>query len=360
MAHSCLTLSVAGSRKTQGIVEQCAAAPVESRILVLTYTAANQRELRKRFSNCAGDHLQIEVMGWFSFLIRHFVKPFLPYKYDDVRVRGFDFKSSPMRGLSNESKEKYFNSSNEVRKVHLPQLAYLIEKACPGAPQKRLSCIYQKIYIDEVQDLGGYDLEILNLLILSGLEIEMVGDVRQAILLTNERERKNKPYKYMNVWNWYCKQERLGNIEIIQNNRSYRCRQEICDFADNLFDEKWGFEKTVSLNEKTTEHDGLFIVRLNDIPDYIDAYSPIMLRKSSSCGRGMPYGFINFGKAKGLSWERVMILPTTPILNYLLSGTELTDNQAANLYVAVTRAEQSVAFISDTLSQTSNIKVWKP
>jgi DNA helicase-2/ATP-dependent DNA helicase PcrA len=39
-----LTLAVAGSRKTQGLVDSCKAADPSERILVLTYTSYNQRE----------------------------------------------------------------------------------------------------------------------------------------------------------------------------------------------------------------------------------------------------------------------------------------------------------------------------
>lgn len=45
-----LTLAVAGSRKTQGIVDACAAADINERILVLTYTTANQEELKRLFT----------------------------------------------------------------------------------------------------------------------------------------------------------------------------------------------------------------------------------------------------------------------------------------------------------------------
>ena len=67
-----LTLAVAGSRKTQGIVEHCASLPHDQRALVVTYTQANQAELRARLSIYAGDHPGIQVMGWFTFLLRDF------------------------------------------------------------------------------------------------------------------------------------------------------------------------------------------------------------------------------------------------------------------------------------------------
>ena len=345
MPNSTLTLAVAGSRKTQGIVEDCANSEIDTRVLVLTYTIANQRELKNRLAQHAGKHKNIEVMGWFTFLIKHFVKPFLPCKYPDVRVLGFDFNAEPSRYKNTHDIRRYFNNAYWVKKVHLPQLAYLLHSACSGETIERLAKIYDVIYIDEVQDLGGYDLEILRILIDSAIRLEMVGDIRQAILLTNERELKNKQYKYMKVWDWYRKLERDGLIEIIQKCQSYRCRQEICDFADALFTAEWGFEKTESLNNSTTEHDGLYTVAEVHLGDYVERYSPMLLRSSKSSGKHLDYPFINFGVCKGMSRKNVLIFPTGAIKNYLVRGIGLDDQQAASLYTAVTRAEQSVAFV---------------
>ncbi len=42
------TLAVAGSRKTQSIVDACATGPAGRRRLVLTYTLTGQRDLERR------------------------------------------------------------------------------------------------------------------------------------------------------------------------------------------------------------------------------------------------------------------------------------------------------------------------
>jgi DNA helicase-2/ATP-dependent DNA helicase PcrA len=195
-----LILAVAGSRKTQGIVDDCVAADKAERILILTYTTANQIELRNRLATVAGDHPNVEVSGWFSFLLGHFVRPFLPFLYWGRRLRGFDFKSPPQTYSNVEDWSRYFNEHEEARKVHLPQLAARVEDLSVGAAVRRLERIYDRIFIDEVQDLCGYDLEILILLMASRLPVEMVGDIRQAILATNEREAKNKKFMFMRIW----------------------------------------------------------------------------------------------------------------------------------------------------------------
>lgn len=47
-----LILAVAGSRKTQGIIDHCARIDGQKRVLVLTFTQFNQNEIRNRLSRC--------------------------------------------------------------------------------------------------------------------------------------------------------------------------------------------------------------------------------------------------------------------------------------------------------------------
>lgn len=343
-----LVLAVAGSRKTQGIIDACASASPTERILVLTYTTANQLELRNRLATVAGDHHRIEVRGWFTFLLGDFVRPFLPFLYDGKRLRGFDFESEPQTYSKTTDWSRYFNSHEEARKVHLPQLACRVEEASNGAGVRRLERIYDRIYIDEVQDLCGYDLEVLKLLMASNLPVEMVGDIRQAILATNERESRNRGYMYMKIWDWFRNEAKAGRLQITQRCETWRCRPEIAGFADSLFGEEWGFEPTISLNTRKTGHDGVFLLKPDDVDPYMQTFSPLPLRYSKASGKAYAHiGFMNFGLAKGLGRERVLVFPTAKIANLLCAGTVLDQQLAASLYVAVTRAEQSVAFILD-------------
>ena len=359
MPNNSLTLAVAGSRKTQGIVEACEAAPSGTKILVLTYTSANQLELKTRLQQLVGDRADIEVVGWFSFLINEIVRPYVPYLFRGASVEGFDFNGDPRTYATTESYGRYFNSNGSVLRAHLPQLAHQVEVASNYRGMNRISSLYDRIYIDEVQDLCGYDLEILKLLMELDTELIMVGDVRQAILATNPRERKNKPYMYMEIWKWFKQQERLGKIVISQSNQTFRCRPEIARLADSMFSDEWGFEETESLNSATTSHDGIFLVKTQDIQAYVDEFNPLFLRYSANSARSLQYDFMNIGLSKGLTRQRVLIMPTLDYTKFLKTGKELTSSQASYLYVAVTRAEQSVAFVMD-VDGGSGIPFWTP
>lgn len=355
-----LTLAVAGSRKTQGLVEACAAAEKDQHILVLTYTQNNQIELANRLATIAGDHPHVEVRGWFSFLLNDFVRPFLPLLFPGRRLEGFDFNSPPQTYAAANQWQRYFNEHAEARRVHLPQLAVRINQVGPGACIRRLERIYDRILIDEVQDLCGYDLEILSLLIRSRIALQMVGDIRQAIIATNQREAKHKQFMYLNIWNWFRAEQRAGRISIVQRRETWRCAPEIAAFADSLFAPEWGFEPTISRNRCRTGHDGVFLVAPADVMAYHATYTPLLLRHNKNSATQYGHlGCMNFGDSKGIERPRILIYPTARIREFITDSKPLDAQQAARLYVAVTRAQHSVGIIMDYYDG-SRLSFWTP
>ena len=55
----------------------------------------------------------------------------------------------------------------------------------------------------------------------------------------------------------------------------------------------------------------------------------------------------------GLTCERVLVWPTDKIRKMLTEGAPLDERRASELYVAVTRAEQSVGFVIDDPGQST-------
>ena len=352
-----LTLAVAGGRKTEGIVERCAAAPAGKRILVLTYTLANQHELRSRLAARSPLRAEVQVRGWFSFLLGHWIRPYLPCQYADRRLVGLNFDGDPGRYATGES--RFLDAEGRAFKLHLAQLALMTATASDGAVLDRLERIYDEICIDEVQDLNGYDLEVLRTLLDSRVDLHMVGDVRQALLLTNPREQKNAQYKGIQVKRWFDEAAAGGLLEVTHAAATWRSNQALADFADSIFDSAWGFEKTVSMNTDATGHDGMFVVRPQHVDAYMAHFQPLCLRHSANSARSLNLPFMNFGIAKGRSAERVLIAPTAAITRFLRSGTLLEDLAACSLYVAVTRARASAAFVTDAADVTG-LPEWAP
>lgn len=352
-----LTLAVAGSRKTQGIVEHCALLPHDRRALVVTYTQNNQAELRDRLSTYAGNHPGIQVMGWFTFLLRDFARPFLPFRLTGQRVRGFNFDGRPHRMAT--GKRRFLDSNGAVYACELGRLAHELVDASNGALVHRLECIYDEILIDEIQDLSSHDWEIIDVLLNSSLHVRMVGDIRQSVLATNPRSAKNKKYAYAEAINWFRERESLGVLEIIENNTTWRCHHDIAAFSDTIFDSSWSFPQTESRNETITGHDGVFLVSHEHIDEYIAHFHPQCLHDSAKSGKAFHLDYLNFGIAKGAAYERVLIVPTNNIVKFIQSGIQLEPKPAARFYVAVTRAKQSVA-IAVQEPGISKLPFWKP
>jgi len=339
-----LDLAVAGGRKTQDIVDRCAASDGE-RILVVTYTLANQRELRDRLALKGPLAAQVEVQGWFSFLLNHLVKPYLPCLFAGRRLRGLNFDGDP--GVYAKGEGRFLDGEGRAYALHLAQLAFQTAEASGGAACNRLERIYDQIYVDEVQDLNGWDLEVLLALAMSEVDLSMVGDVRQALLLTNPRDQKNSQYKGVQIKKWFDLVESKGLLEVTHSSMTWRCNQAIADFADCIFGEDWGFEKTTSMSDVQTGHDGVFAVHPDNLDRYMATFEPSCLRHSVASAKDLKLPFINFGIAKGMSVDRVLIAPTGPMTEFLRKGKPLEDQAACALYVAVTRARCSVAFVTE-------------
>jgi DNA helicase II / ATP-dependent DNA helicase PcrA len=325
-----LTLAVAGARKTQGIVEYCASLPADRRALVLTYTQTNQAELRHRLANVAGKHSGIVAMGWFTFLLREFARPFLPFMFAGERVYGFNFDGRPHRMATGRG--RFLDSNGAVYACELGRLAHELVGASNGALMRRLECIYDEILIDEVQDLSGHDWEIVDVLLGSALDVRMVGDIRQSVLSTNPRSGKNKKYAYAEAVKWFREREACGVLRITENVTTWRCHPKIAEFSDTIFDSNWSFPATKSLNDTETSHDGVFLVRPEHVYEYVTRFQPLCLRDSGNSGKTLDLDYINFRLAKGMTCKRVLIVPTSGITKFVQTGTYLEPVPAAKFY----------------------------
>ncbi|MCR8641000.1 hypothetical protein BEN44_20885 [Leptospira interrogans serovar Ricardi] len=133
---------------------------------------------------------------------------------------------------------------------------------------------------------------------------------------------------------------------------SFRCSKKICEFSDLLFP---NYLKTNSKNIELSGHDSIFFVKDTDVSSYIEKYSPIILRynKQTLCSHSNPY---NFGVVKGLTFDRVLIFPNKPLNDYLKTSKQenLNSKTKSKVYIAITRARFSVAFVYNGRSEHSD------
>jgi len=287
--------------------------------------------------------------------LRNFVRPYQRCLYNK-RVSGIHFVSgrSPYKIPERATRPYFFSSPKLIYSDKISKFAYRVIELTGGLPLRRFEEICSCLFIDESQDLAGYDLELVEHVMRSDVEVMLVADHRQATFSTHSAA-KNKKYAGPMVVCKFEEWESDGLCEIEHHNYSYRCVQEICDFADQFHPEA---PDTDSKNDTVTEHDGVFAVRECDVADYVATYNPQPLRYSrkTNCPYGKP---INFGASKGMTFERTLILPHGPLREFLKTGKlEDAGKAVEKIYVAVTRARQSVAFVVDDDAEVTAVTMY--
>jgi DNA helicase-2/ATP-dependent DNA helicase PcrA len=339
------------------LVEEALSSP-DCRIAVVTYTNNNRRVIERTFCEKHGvTPTRIDVRTWFEFLLHECVRPYQRAVYPESRIRTVCFpdgRSAPYAPYE-DTKRYYIRGGDEVYHDKISRFVLDCEEKSGGRVTHRLRRAYDAIFVDELQDLAGYDLDVLHLFLRVGIAMELVGDPRQNTYSTNP-SAKNKAYRGVGLLKKVDEWKTAGLCDVEELARSHRCNQKICDFADDLFPE---FPRTESQNQTVTGHDGVFRVPRALLDPYIRRYGPALLRYNRTA-ETYGHSALNFGEAKGLTFERVLILPHGPIGKYLCTG-ELSKvtGSLSKFYVAVTRARYSVAFLCDEQCQAGVVN-WQP
>ncbi|MCF7859096.1 MAG: UvrD-helicase domain-containing protein [Candidatus Cloacimonetes bacterium] len=370
-----LIIASAGSGKTEHIVTESKS--TKNKVLLLTYTLSNEDEIKKRFFykyGCIPSNITIQT--WFSFLIQHWVKPYQGSMHDELfvkNIRGMLFtnqqsairyqgRKGPVYWKEEETFKHYFTSDMRLFSDKVAKFAVKCNQKSSNATINRLSKLYDNIFIDEVQDLAGWDLEVLKILFSSNIKVLLVGDPRQVTYLTHV-DRKYRKYNYGKIKD-FVENELSSSItcELDEESliNSHRCVEQICSFSSKLYPD---LQTTCSCsNYQETEHIGLFFVNQNDIQYYLDKYQPIQLRWNRNTCCCELSAIYNFGESKGHTFNRVLIYPTSKMIEWIENNsTSLKEETRAKFYVAITRARYSVAFVLPDSKEinTDSIELWK-
>jgi len=358
-----LVIAAAGSGKTTYLVEE-ALKIKNQRVLITTYTDSNEAEIRQTFFDLIG-HVPANVVitTWFSLLITHGVMPFQGAVFD-FPIRGMLLvqAQSAIRYINSQGvgvpwpeddiANHFFNPTGQVFSDKLSKLVIRCNAASGGAVIDRLSRVFPHVFVDEVQDLAGYDLDILEALARSPVRLLMVGDPRQVTYLTHN-ERRLAKYVDGGITDFLRTLPQKLKIEIddASLNRSHRNSAAICAVSSRLFP---AFAATqsctcASCRQPPSAHAGVFLLRMADYSQYLATVRPMQLRdKITSSGVDPAWPVMNFGESKGRGFDHVVILPTGPMQKWLVDPqTALAAQSRARFYVAVTRARHSVAIAMD-------------
>lgn len=348
-----IVIASAGSGKTTWIVKDALAHT--GRCAVVSYTNNNTGKAREKFAELA--HAapdRVSVMTWFGFLLRDLVRPYQNF-YRDQRIDNVFFpdgRSAPY--AKKDSWLYYFAKGGSIYSDKLAEFVLLCNAKSGGLVFKRLRDLYQVVYIDEAQDLAGYDLELVEAAMKAGVRVCLVGDNRQATYSTNNSP-KNSAFRGPKIIDKFRAWKKAGLCGLEEQAWSYRCNQTICTLADSLFPDS---PTATSRSSDTSGHEGVFLVAPPLLDRYVAAHRPQVLvysRTADSNG----YPGLNFGDSKGLEFPRVLIFPTGPIRKWLRSGDPDSidsDISRAKLYVAITRARHSVAFSYDGVSALPGVR----
>ena len=184
-----------------------------------------------------------------------------------------------------------------------------------------------------------------------GVDLVMVGDHRQATYKTNNAAR-NSAYAGAKIVDRFREWEKAGRLTVSYARETHRCHQLIANFADSFYPTE---PSTISKNTTVTGHDGVFLVSAKAVPDYIAVFAPQVLRldRKTNCDG---YPAQNFGETKGMTFDRVLIYPHGKGKTWLTTGGyQHVQPSAAKLYVGVSRARHSVAFVLDGISSVPGL-----
>lgn len=354
--NNSLIIAAAGSGKTTYLVKK-ALEIKNQRVLITTFTEANEREIRKKFIEVNGNiPYNVTVQTWFSFLIEHGVKPYQSFILEG-EVTGLQLvnqrsglryvgKRGPVYWGEKDTPQYYFNSAMQIYSDKLSKFVFRVNERSDGLVMDRLSRIYPHIFIDEVQDLAGYDLALIKSFMESTSELTMVGDPRQVTYHTHD-EAKYSKYEDGKIEQFIQKECTGVPIEIDTQSLcvSHRNKKDICQFANQLYPE---YEPCGYDDQESTEHDGVFFVHRSDVDEYLKKFSPMQLRDKITVQVNADYPAMNFGNAKGLTFDHVLIYPTRPMLDWITNHSKsLKSESRSKLYVAITRARHSVGIVYD-------------
>jgi DNA helicase-2/ATP-dependent DNA helicase PcrA len=356
-------VAAAGSGKTTFIIDE--AITRKETVLILTYTIENKNEIQRKVIIKLGYiPPNIDVQTWFDFLLSNGVRPYQGLMHEGLYDKHIGFiLTNEISGLKYRMKDGtpiYYGEADFFRhyftkdlKIYSDKISKFIvnsNKISGGKIIERLVKIYKYVFIDETQDLAGYDLDIIKLLFRSKCEVILVGDPRQTIYRTHPT-RKYQKYQDGNIVEFFEKEltkSESCKIDMTSLAASHRNNQIIADFSSKLHPR---LPKTIACNcsscrTSKSDHIGIFLVNKNDIDSYLMMFNATQLRWDKTIAYNQNYQVYNFGESKGLTFDHVLIYPTEDMIKWVKKQISIkSKSTVAKFYVAITRSRYSVGIV---------------
>lgn len=381
MSENTLVIAAAGSGKTTFLVREALSNP-DVNVLITTYTLSNEQEIRQKIiSERKCIPRNITVQTWFSFLLQHGVRPYQgslnPLMYsNDVRGMLLVNKQSGIKYTNGQGQPVPFKETDDFErhyftkdwKIFSDKVAKFVVKCdqqTGNAVTGRISKIYDRIFIDEVQDLAGYDLELIKSLFKSSAKVVLVGDPRQVTYLTHI-DRKYRKYRNGLIKDFVVQEmERNIPYEIDETTLSvsHRNSTSVCTVSSRLYPNLPTTDPCTCCKSKDGEQTGIFLVKPSDASEYCRKNDVVQLRWSRSVDVDESRPVMSFGESKGKTLGHVLIYPTEDMVKWIKDNdAKLKDQARAKFYVALTRAKYSVGIVMDYADdfKSKDVDNWVP
>ncbi|MDC4182243.1 UvrD-helicase domain-containing protein [Mycoplasma bradburyae] len=347
-----LYIAAAGAGKTHKIIEEVI--NTNEKVLITTYTINNTNQIRDRIKKKLGYiPSNIIICTWMSFLLNEWIYPYQGIKLE-CKIKGIILDNKDNNRFLSRNDIKYYVKNGKLHNEKISDFACLLNELNGEEVINRIKKIYSKIYVDEVQDLVGYDHEVLKKLIDSNVDVVMLGDPRQCAFATHNTRKhiKYKNGKIKEFINNNCK----GNIIVDETtlNNTHRCNDQITQLANLLYPEM----KAVESKRKCDKDDeGVFQIDEKDVSLYLQKYNAVQLRFSAKVKVADKYPVYNFGESKGLEFESVLIYTTNDFDEWINDvNYKLKEQTRAKFYIAITRAKHRVVIVNKGKIKNDNIK----
>lgn len=322
-----LILAVAGSGKTYHIVQKL---DEHRRFLLITYTINGTANLKREVINKFGFIPEnITIKNYFSFLYTLCYKPFLS---DEIGDKGISWNYP--KGFYDKS---YLTKSKYLYHNRISKL--LIERNVTLELNQRLAKYYDYLLIDEIQDFGGNDFNLLMEITKANMNILLVGDFFQHTFSTSRDKNTNKSlHKSLNTFI-----KRFQKINIFYDETtlttSRRCSKTTCDFIR----EKLGVQIFSNSNEET---ECKLITNPKEVDKIMNDNSIMKLFYQ----KHYDYNCLsnNWGASKGLGFDNVCVIINNEVHKFFKEET--TFNFKSNVtknkfYVACSRSKGNLFFV---------------
>jgi ATP-dependent exoDNAse (exonuclease V) beta subunit len=339
--------AVAGSGKTHQIINEL---DTETKTLIVTYTKSNRDQIINgtiiKFGFLPKN---IIILTWLEFLFRDLARPYSNQFSKGMKLDGMDIYTKKenlpnVAGVTQETSEYYINSKNQIYDFRLPLFCYkIIVKS--SLVLDRLGRLYNKIYIDEAQDLCGNDYDIVGEVV-KKIDMIIVGDSFQNTYDTHQTTKyKGKKTGYVDIFDYIVKNNIPYNPK--QLNKTRRFGKNICKFINDIFP-----DINMEPHEDILDEGFIDFIYDDEIKSFVSVNKPIALTYDKNTPKKVhTEKRINIGESKGLGFTAILIYCSKDMLEACLKkdSSKLAQQTRYKLYVALSRARKVVGiYINET------------